>query len=103
MSELPPHASNRAGKKDLYEAPDYFQGFPPDASSADDVTHNFGDPQEASFASAIKYLTQGTFTSSVSSVKVMGKSVSTSSVRFMDVDQDESFKGMIETRVRVKN
>ena len=82
---------------------DYFQGFPPDASSADDVTHNFGDPQEASFASAIKYLTQGTFTSSVSSVKVMGKSVSTSSVRFMDVDQDESFKGMIETRVRVKN
>ena len=25
MSELPPHASNRAGKKDLYEAPDYYQ------------------------------------------------------------------------------
>ena len=25
MAELPPHASNRAGKKDLYEAPDYYQ------------------------------------------------------------------------------
>ncbi|HEY0668776.1 MAG TPA: S41 family peptidase [Sphingobacteriaceae bacterium] len=89
--------------KNSLGAGDYFDGFSPDASAADDVTRNFGEPQEASFASAIKYLTQGAFVASTSSVKIMGKTMSTSSVSFMDVGKDESFKGMIETRVKVRD
>lgn len=81
---------------------DYFQGFTPDANTADDVTHNFGEPQEASFAAAIKYLTQGTFVASTS-VTVMGQKTSADAVQFRDLKKDNSFKGMIENRVRVKN
>ncbi|MBT1709024.1 hypothetical protein KK062_12355 [Fulvivirgaceae bacterium PWU5] len=34
---------------------DYYNGLPPDIVASDDVTHNFGDPQEASLATALSH------------------------------------------------
>lgn len=80
---------------------DYFAGFTPDKTAFDDFTRNFGEPQEVSFATAIKYITQGTFVASTS-VKIMGRTMSSSDLRVMGAVNDESFKGMIETRVKIK-
>jgi len=80
---------------------DYFQGLVPDANTPDDVTHDFGDPNESSFASAIRYLTGGSFTAT-SSLRIMGRQVDARSVQFKPMGKDHGFKGMIEDRVRVK-
>jgi len=81
----------------------YYQGFNPDVSSADDVTHDFGDPLEAGFAAAIRYFTTGSLTSSVAvTTKVLGKAVTLSSSAIKDVSKDDSFKGMIEEPSRLK-
>ena len=34
---------------------DYYNGLPPDIVASDDITHNFGDPQEASLATALSH------------------------------------------------
>jgi C-terminal processing protease CtpA/Prc len=34
---------------------DYYNGLPPDIVASDDVTHDFGDPQEASLATALSH------------------------------------------------
>nr|MBA3675074.1 hypothetical protein [Chitinophagaceae bacterium] len=39
----------------------YFNGFAPDATVADGVDKDFGDVTESSLASAIKYITTGTY------------------------------------------
>lgn len=80
---------------------DYFQGLDPDAETPDDVTHDFGDREESSFAAAIRYLTQGSF-NTASSLKVMGKKVNARSVEFRYIGKGKAFRGMIEDRVRLK-
>jgi carboxyl-terminal processing protease len=80
---------------------DYFQGFAPDASTADDVTHDFGDPAESSFAAAIAYFTQGSFTAT-SSLRIMGRSVDARSVEIRKMGGGNGFTGMIEDRIRLK-
>lgn len=40
---------------------DYYNGFVPDYLSDDDLSRDFGDPQEASLAAAINYLLNGSF------------------------------------------
>lgn len=83
----------------------YYQGFIPDASSADDVTRDFGDPQEASLAAAVRYLTTGTLTASTqATAKIMGKNVVLSSSMIKNVSEENTFKGMIEvpSRLRMK-
>lgn len=83
---------------------DYFAGFVPDHPAKDDVTQGFGDPRELSFAAALAYLTKGSFTAtaSVAKLSVKGASVSTSSVQVRDITGDNSFKGMVETRFKLK-
>ena len=81
----------------------YYQGFTPDRATPDDVTHDFGDPQEASFAAAIQYLTSGSFPSTASvTTKILGKSVTLSSNTINQVSPEKSFKGMIEDGKRLK-
>jgi C-terminal processing protease CtpA/Prc len=49
---------------------DYFEGFPPNKISTDDVTHDFNDREELCLKEAIKYLETGSFsTKSVSEFK----------------------------------
>ena len=79
----------------------YYSGFKPDRDSQDDVTHDFGDPAEASFAAALNIIAPGA-TSSISSVKINGKTYSISSVSVNNVGSDNSFKGMIEQPERLK-
>ncbi|HEY1024569.1 MAG TPA: S41 family peptidase, partial [Sphingobacteriaceae bacterium] len=82
---------------------DYFAGFTPDANTADDVTRDFGDPLEASFASALSYLTAGTFIAHTPApIKIMGKAVNPSLVEFRDMGRGTDFKGMIENRMKIK-
>ncbi len=81
---------------------DYFQGLPPDAETPDDVTHDFGDTEESSFAAAIGYLTRGSFSTTSSSLKIMGKKVNVRSVEFRYIGKGKAFLGMIEDRVRLK-
>jgi C-terminal processing protease CtpA/Prc len=38
---------------------DYFDGIPPTCAAADDITHQLGDTEEASFAEALTYIRTG--------------------------------------------
>lgn len=81
----------------------YYAGFTPDKNTPDDVTRDFGDPQEASFAAAIQYLTQGVFPATTAVItKVQGRSVTLSSNTVNELSKEESFKGMIEDNKRLK-
>ncbi len=86
---------------------DYFSGFTPDWDTADDVTHDFGDPKEACFAAAINYISRGSFisTSSLATLlSIKGEKISStsSSLEVRDLNQDHSFKGMVEHRFKTK-
>ncbi|WP_207426035.1 S41 family peptidase [Pedobacter sp. SYSU D00535] len=80
----------------------YYEGFAPDSQAADDVTRDFGDPQEASFATALNYILTGSLVASAPPVKLLGKSVSVASVPIKPLGTDNSFKGMIELPRRLK-
>jgi carboxyl-terminal processing protease len=85
---------------------DYFAGFTPDWDATDDVTRDFGDPQEISFAAALAYITKGSFTSvsSLATVSVKGESVSanSSSLQVREITKDHSFRGMIGDKIKLK-
>ncbi|MEJ7691819.1 S41 family peptidase [Daejeonella sp.] len=86
---------------------DYFSGFTPDWDTADDVTHDFGDPKEACFAAAINYISKGSFisTSSLATLlSIKGEKISStsSSLEVRDLNEDHSFRGMVEHRFKTK-
>ncbi len=86
---------------------DYFSGFKPDWDAADDVTHDFGDPKEICFAAALNYISKGSFisTSSLATLlSIKGEKISStsSSLEVRDLNEDHSFKGMVEHRFKIK-
>jgi hypothetical protein len=86
---------------------DYFSGFKPDWDAADDVTRDFGDPREVCFAAALNYISKGTFISNGSLATVLsikGEKISSksSSLEVRDLQDDHSFKGMVEHRFKIK-
>ena len=86
---------------------DYFSGFTPDWEAADDVTHGFGDPKEVCFAAALTYITKGSFISTSSlatllSIKGVKMSSISGSFEVRDLNNDNSFKGMVEHRFKTK-
>jgi C-terminal processing protease CtpA/Prc len=86
---------------------DYFSGFTPDWGAVDDVTHGFGDPKEVCFAAALNYITKGTFISASSlatllSIKGVKMSSTSESFEVRDLNNDNSFKGMVEHRFKTK-
>ena len=86
---------------------DYFAGFNPDWNAADDVTHDFGDPQEVCFAAALNYITKGSFISSGSLATVLsikGQKINSTSGAFevRNLNEDHSFRGMVEHRFKIK-
>lgn len=72
----------------------YFNGFTPDGIAADGLDKNWGDPTEASFAEAIKYITTGTLVAQSLQTYKQDPSVISGNAL---LDQF-SFKGMIGTR-----
>lgn len=85
----------------------YFSGFTPDWDAADDVTHDFGDPKEVCFAAALNYITKGSFISNNSlatilSIKGVKISSASGSLEVRDLNNDNSFKGMVEHRFKTK-
>ena len=72
----------------------YFNGFTPDGIAADGLDKNWGDPTEASFAEAIKYITTGTLVAQSLQTYKQDPSVISGNAL---LDQF-SFKGMIDTR-----
>jgi carboxyl-terminal processing protease len=72
----------------------YFNGFTPDGIAADGLDKNWGDPTEASFAEAIKYITTGTLVAQSLQTHKQDPSVISGNAL---LDQF-SFKGMIDTR-----
>lgn len=86
---------------------DYFSGFSPDREAADDVTRDFGDPKEICFAAALNYIVKGNFISSsnlATLLSIKGEKISSTSSSFdvRDLSNDNSFKGMVENRFKVK-
>ncbi|HEY1024568.1 MAG TPA: S41 family peptidase [Sphingobacteriaceae bacterium] len=86
---------------------DYFAGFTPDYDVADDVTRDFGDPAELSFAAALRFIDKGSFiaaTNTLSSVFIKGgkQRVSSAAVAVREITPENDFKGMIETRHKIK-
>lgn len=75
----------------------YYAGFKPDLSLADDVTHDFGDPNEAQFAAAIKYITTKTLSAKAAVATIMGTKTTISPAQVKDLGVRNEFKGMIET------
>ena len=69
----------------------YYNGLTPDAVSNDDVTRDFGDPEEDQFASAIRYIVSNTL-----SAKAPGARISLVKQPTINLGIDNSFKGMIE-------
>jgi carboxyl-terminal processing protease len=80
---------------------EFFAGFKPDFNASDDVTRDFGDPNEVSFAAALSYLTKGSFTAISNKISVKGESVNPSTVEIRSINGD-GFNGMIETRFKLK-
>lgn len=75
----------------------YYAGFKPDLALADDVTHDFGDPKEAQFAAAIKYLTTKTLAAKAPVATIMGTKTTISPTQVRDLGITSEFKGMITT------
>lgn len=73
---------------------DYFDGMDPDATAADDVTRDFGDPDEVSTASAIAYITEGTFPDATAARRTVPRAI--------QIGEDQQFIGMIEDRLKPK-
>jgi carboxyl-terminal processing protease len=82
----------------------YFDGFPVDAEKADDVTRDFGNPQEISTSAALSYINTGLFTTSTSSktMSINGVSRTPESVMIKDVFEPVGFKGMIAAPPKMK-
>lgn len=86
---------------------DYFSGFTPDWDSADDVTRDFGDPKEACFAAALNYITRGSFISAnglATLLSIKGEKINSTSglLEVRELNDDHSFKGMVEHRFKTK-
>ncbi|AFD09232.1 S41 family peptidase [Solitalea canadensis] len=72
---------------------DYYQGFTPDVPAVDDLTHDFGDPEEASLKSALAWIESGTLSAStraIESVTRQSPMIDAANIKF-----DRSFKGTI--------
>ncbi|MEJ6980375.1 S41 family peptidase [Pedobacter sp. P351] len=80
----------------------YYAGFTPNSTAPDDVTHDFGDPLEAQFAAAINYLVNGTLSAKAPVATIMGTKMAITSSDVKDLSNADSFKGMIETRYKLK-
>ncbi|MBK0382368.1 hypothetical protein I5M32_05280 [Pedobacter sp. SD-b] len=76
----------------------YFAGFTPDSPKKDDVTRDFGDPQELSLASALSYINTGVFTNATSNntIKVNSTQTPANQLMFKSIGQPNSFNGMID-------
>jgi len=82
---------------------DYFDGFTPDFSATDDVTRNFGDPNEISTAKALTLIRDGTTVTANTTMVLHGEGVTNASaVEVKNIGADEGFKGMVEDRVILK-
>jgi hypothetical protein len=103
----------RIGKYDVYYSMfstknskgegEYFAGMNPTHVINDDPTKDFGDITETNLATAVSILTGGSIAStSQKTMVVKGKKVMSSDVIITPIE-DNSFKGMIERRVRVRN
>ena len=74
-----------------------------DISATDDVTRDFGDTQEVCLSKAIAYITSGTtLTANTKMTLKNGATVSSSEVTTQTLDNQSDFKGMVETRYKLK-
>lgn len=80
----------------------YYAGFTPNIGVADDVTHDFGDPNEAQFAAAINYLSNGTLSAKSPVATIMGTKMSIKASDVKNLGNEKDFKGMIENRGRTR-
>ncbi|WP_423149245.1 S41 family peptidase [Rubrolithibacter danxiaensis] len=82
---------------------DYFSGFTPDVASVDDVTRDFGDPNELCLSKALALIQNGNTISANTTMVLKGNRVmNASSVEVKNVGKDDSFKGLIENRLKLK-
>lgn len=72
---------------------DYYAGFTPDFPAMDDVTHDFGDPEENCLQQALQYISRSPFRSGRQDMRIH---------TVTSVGGRELFTGMIETRVPLK-
>lgn len=83
---------------------EYFDGFAPDIKVNDDVTHDFGDPEEDNLEVALQFLAPGNLQpnsrmSTQSNSRISGSSPEV----FLKIGGDKGFKGMVENRRNLPN
>ncbi len=84
----------------------YYDGMTPDYAMRDDVTHDFGDPQEALLAAALNYSEKGTFSlsPSVNKLSSLKGAMSVTEERQLTKELDRNkFKGMIDDKLKLKH
>lgn len=84
----------------------YYDGMTPDYVINDDVTKDFGDPEEALLAAALNYSEKGTFSLARSANKIssLGSSMSAVEERRLTNELDRNrFKGMIDDKLKLKS
>jgi len=82
------------------EQGDYYEGMSCDVTAADDVTHDFGDPEENCIAQAIQYISTGTFRIN-SPITVQGRQTDASRISISTVEANR-FSGMVENRLKLR-
>ena len=84
---------------------DYFNGLAVDKEFKDDVTKEFGDPNEALLSLALGYAQTGTFAVGDPSSNTLSrkKSMATSAeMEQLTMELDKEFKGMVKTKFKIK-
>lgn len=83
---------------------DYYAGMTPDIAAQDNVTRDFGDPQETCLEAALGFINSGVTggrTSSVPTLMSNGREMTTTSIRTQIIEPND-FNGMVEDRRRVR-
>lgn len=77
---------------------EYYDGFEPDIPAADDVTHDFGDPEEASLSMALSLIEYGSEDPNARVTLKNGRQIQASELKLQHLGEQEGFRGMIEDR-----
>lgn len=81
-------------------AGDYFSGMSCDVTAIDDVTHDFGNPEEQCIAQGLQYINTSTFRLN-SRMTLAGRHVEASSINVKTIRKND-FSGMIAKRLKLR-
>lgn len=77
---------------------EYYDGFEVDIPAADDVTHDFGNPEEVSLSMALTLIEYGSEDPNARITLKNGRQIHASELKLQHLGEQQGFQGMIEDR-----